>query len=894
MKIRYCLTAVMILLAGINAPASIPDGEPIALFKAGDAGYACFRIPAIVKTGQGTLLAFAEARKKGCSDTGDIDLVLRRSADQGKSWTPLQVIWDDGENVAGNPAPVVDLETGTIWLLSTWNLGTDHESHIIDQTSRDTRRIFVLHSADDGNTWSEAKEITSSVKLPAWTWYATGPVHGIQLKNDPFKGRLVIPCDHIEAGTKKYFSHVIYSDDHGATWTLGGTTPQHQVNECTIAELPDGKLMLNMRNYDRKQKNRKISISADGGATWSDIRDDPSLIEPICQAALLDISLKDNHQALAFINPSDSLSRRNLLLQISRDQGATWELLSTVHAGPAAYSDLVQVSTQELGCLYEAGEKSPYEAILFRKVNCCPDPGQTGPVLKKSDFRHHIEKFNRQDLEEFHVDVVPGTKMIRNADTWAFMEQNIPFFECPDPEIEEVYYYRWWTFRKHIKQTPDGYVITEFMPNVSWARKYNSISCAAGHHIREGRWLHNPAYIRDYCRFWLRGGGDPYVYSFPIAESFLQMQMVHPDDALLTGYLPDLVANFEEWEKRRRSPDGLFWQHDGQDGMEVAIGGTGKRPTINSYMFADARAIATIAGMKGDRETAARFESEADRIRQLTLTRLWDQESQFFKVLPQSTDTVSGPAADSLSSARELLGYVPWSVELPPKNRGYEKAWSQLMDPQGFYAPFGPTTAEQRHPLFRVSYEGHECQWNGPGWPFATSQTLTALANVLNNYPQRVITKDDFFETLKIYTRSHRFRQIPPDGDTLISDILWIDENLNPFNGDWLARTRMEVQGHNHGFRERGIYYNHSTYNDIIITGVAGLRPSPGSLTVNPLIPDSWEWFCLDHVLYQGKIITILWDKTGEQYKRGKGLQVFVDGKSAAVSKKLRALTVTL
>ena len=362
------IVAGLLMIAGLSQPAFAQGDQPASLFKAGDSGYACFRIPAIVKTGKGILLAFAEARKNGCSDTGDIDLVLRRSSDEGKTWGTLQIVWDDGENVAGNPAPVVDHETGTLFLLCTWNLGNDRESRIIDQTSKDTRRIFVMQSGDDGSTWSKAKEITSTVKLPSWTWYATGPVHGIQLKNKPYKGRLIIPCDHIEAGTKKYFSHVIYSDDHGATWNLGGTTPQDQVNECTVVELPDGRLMLNMRNYDRKQKNRKVSISGDGGGIWTDLKDDPKLIEPICQASLLDLTIKGRRKALGFLNPSDSLSRRNLELKISTDEGQNWRVLSTVHAGPSAYSDLVQVNKLELGCLYEAGVQSPYEGIWFKKV----------------------------------------------------------------------------------------------------------------------------------------------------------------------------------------------------------------------------------------------------------------------------------------------------------------------------------------------------------------------------------------------------------------------------------------------------------------------------------------------------------------------------------------------
>ncbi len=212
---------------------------------------------------------------------------MKSSDDGGKTWSRLKIIWNDKNNVCGNPAPVVDKETGMVHLLMTWNLGEDHERDIIAGKSNDTRRVFVSSSSNEGETWSTPQEITSSTKLENWTWYATGPCHGIQLQNEKNKGRLVIPCDHIEAGKKKYFSHIIYSDNHGKTWQLGGTTLQDQVNECTVAELPDGKLLLNMRNYDRTQKSRKISLSEDGGLSWSDIQSDTALIEPICQASLL-------------------------------------------------------------------------------------------------------------------------------------------------------------------------------------------------------------------------------------------------------------------------------------------------------------------------------------------------------------------------------------------------------------------------------------------------------------------------------------------------------------------------------------------------------------------------------------------------------------------------------
>ena len=260
---------------GRNRILPKPCGEP--LFVSGQDGYHTYRIPALAVTTQGTVLAFCEGRKKGNGDSGDIDLLVKRSSDDGKTWSGQQVVWDDGGNTCGNPCVVVDRDTGTVWLLSTWNRGDDHEPGIIAQTSKDTRRVFAIHSTDDGRTWSTPQEITAGVKKNDWTWYATGPGSGIQIEHGPHRGRLVIPCDHIEAGTKHYYSHVIYSDDHGKSWKLGGSTPQHQVNECEVVELAGGKLMLNMRNYDRSQKNRQAAISEDGGLTWKEQRFDEDI-----------------------------------------------------------------------------------------------------------------------------------------------------------------------------------------------------------------------------------------------------------------------------------------------------------------------------------------------------------------------------------------------------------------------------------------------------------------------------------------------------------------------------------------------------------------------------------------------------------------------------------------
>jgi len=363
-------TSILNLIFSLLVPFVSHTNELKYIFKSGSEGYNTFRIPSIITTDSGVVLAFAEGRKNSSSDSGDIDLVLKRSTDGGKTWGDLIVIRDDSTNVCGNPSPVIDRKTGKIFLLSTWNRGDDTESEIINMTSVDTRRVYVMNSIDEGLSWSKPIEITDKVKKPNWTWYATGPVHGIQIREGSKKGRMIIPCDHIEANTKKYYSHIIYSDDGGSSWNIGGTTPQDQVNECSVAEIGKGKLILNMRNYDRTQMNRKISISNDYGESWGDIYDDKALVEPICQASILRYSFKGyGRNDLLFINPADKNKRLNMTLRLSSDLGRTWTREFLLHEGPSAYSDITKLRNGNIGCLFEAGKNSPYEGIVYREVD---------------------------------------------------------------------------------------------------------------------------------------------------------------------------------------------------------------------------------------------------------------------------------------------------------------------------------------------------------------------------------------------------------------------------------------------------------------------------------------------------------------------------------------------
>lgn len=337
------------------------------LYSQNTAGYEAFRIPAIVKTKKGTLLAFAEARKKrSAGDAGDIDLVLKRSLDSGKTWESQVIVWDNGANTCGNPVPVVDQQTGDIHLLMTWNHGEDNYSDINNATGHDTRRVYATRSSDDGKTWAAPVEITSVAKRPHWRWYGTGPCHGLQVKEGTHKNRLVVPCYYsvIKSGSNKVYAHVIYSDDSGRTWKAGDTTRQDNAGESTVAELPGGKLMLNMR---RGTPARGVAISNDGGATWEDVRTDYTLLDPQCQGSLLD-ARRDGQHLLLFSNAASG-SRDHMTIKLSTNEGAAWSKAYGVYTGPAAYSDIVMITENKVAILYEAGVSRPYEGIAFKIIS---------------------------------------------------------------------------------------------------------------------------------------------------------------------------------------------------------------------------------------------------------------------------------------------------------------------------------------------------------------------------------------------------------------------------------------------------------------------------------------------------------------------------------------------
>lgn len=343
------------------------------VFAPGSDGYAAFRIPAVAVTNDGTLLAFAEGRVDGSADDGDIDLVLRRSEDNGRTWGPLIEVIDDGQNRCQNPAPVV-LADGRILLLFCWNERTTGSPNG-SGSSGHPRRVMQCYSDDDGRTWSRPEDIHDQVAIPGYTWYATGPGHAILKTLDPCKGRIVVPCNHNKPGTdpnNERHAHLIYSDDNGQTWHVGAVTRHPYGNESTVAELGDGSLMTNMRNYEPGTLGYRWSaVSRDGGLTYAS-EQVTTLIEPAnngCQGSLLRYSVNSAGQAvLLFSNPAHASSRRNGSIRLSANDGRTWS--HTFKYVPdndfySAYSDLAVLANKKVGVLFEHGRNNE-KGIYFR------------------------------------------------------------------------------------------------------------------------------------------------------------------------------------------------------------------------------------------------------------------------------------------------------------------------------------------------------------------------------------------------------------------------------------------------------------------------------------------------------------------------------------------------
>lgn len=423
-----------------------------------------------------------------------------------------------------------------------------------------------------------------------------------------------------------------------------------------------------------------------------------------------------------------------------------------------------------------------------------------------------------------------------------FFRENIPVFRCSDKQLELIYYFRWWTFYKHIKTTPFDYLITEFQPDVCWAGPYNSINFPAGVHMMECRWLRDPKYAEGNLRFWYSGEPSLRSYTTWLEYATLQYYYTRGRIEIIKEVLPDMIVNYACWEDSIGQfaglrDNGLFEAIDDREGTELSISGNGYRPQINCAMYGNCAALAELCP-PGREKTM--FTEKSVKLRSNILNKLWNKNEEFFQVLKKN-----GKMAD----VRELQGYLPWYFmdEVPEE---FEVAWKFITDEKHFKAPYGYTYADQSHEKFRISYEGHPCKWDGPMWPMSTSTTLTAMANLLHSHKSEYITEKDFCDGLKAYARS-QFIEI--DGQQRP----WIDEVQNPFTGDWISRTMLYAL--DAPDKDRGKDYNHSTYCDLIISGLVGLRVDKDGYRVEPLCKDSLEWFTLDGVIVKDKSLSISW-----------------------------------
>jgi len=519
-------------------------------------------------------------------------------------------------------------------------------------------------------------------------------------------------------------------------------------------------------------------------------------------------------------------------------------------------------------------------------------------VLSPFNYRHYVDTFREQEREATGK-LYEGEC---NGDTWTWMQHEIPWFDASDKRFEEIYYFRWYAWKKHLVKTSHGYLVTEWLPKPEFTDgSYGALPDAASFQIDEARWLHNPAIAEDDARYWFTSSDSSrdknasinynvasHKYSDALAATVRNLILANGDRALGASLLPAIKASYKAWEDTQQDSNGLFWSIDTRDAMEKSISGDGYRPTLNSYMYGDARAIAELSEAAGDKFDSDEFNHKADVLRALIETHLWNVKDQFYEVLSPAADSgirkqkkfVDTGTNLQFAGVREQIGYIPWQYGIPAADHAI--AWKQLFDSKGFDGKYGSTTAERRSPRFRFA-SSDQCTWNGPEWPFAMTQTLLALAAYERLPGPSIMSHADYYKLFSRYVLSQH--------QTLKNDhvINWIDEDLDVDTGEWIAKDMLIAKNKQVG---RGNYYNHSGFADPLITGLIGLQPrADNRIVLQPLLPaNEWSYFAIDALPYHGHLLTILWDATGKRYGKGAGMRLLVDGKEVAMRKDLGAL----
>ena len=522
-------------------------------------------------------------------------------------------------------------------------------------------------------------------------------------------------------------------------------------------------------------------------------------------------------------------------------------------------------------------------ALLSLLLPAATLPAQT--LLRPADYHHYIQTFEADEqLATGHVyNGEPSASGQSPEPAWPWMQREIPWFDSSDKSFEEMYYFRWYSFKKHILHTPSGYLITEWLDRPEMTDR-GTLSDAAPFHLNEARWLHDRSIAEDYARYWYLPTSKPRNYSQPLTTAVVNVTLATGDTALTTSLLPEFVRVYHDWETTQQDSNGLFWSIDTRDAMEKSISGDGYRPTLNSYMVSDARAIVFTAQRAGNMHIAAQFTVKALNLNSLIETKLWNPHDQFYEVVSPAKDSgirsqkkfIDPGTVLQFSGVRELIGYNPWAYASPAPSHAV--AWHQLFDPHGFDGKFGATTAERRSPRFRFA-SSDQCTWNGPAWPFAMTQTLTALAAYLNTPGPHTIDSAAYDKLFSRYVLAQHIT-VDTAGKPLPHTIDWIDEDYDADTGDWIAKRMLLAKNKQVG---RGSYYNHSGFADLVITGLIGLRPRPDNhIVIHPLAPASWTYFAIDALPYHGHLLTIAFDATGTRYHHGRGLFLAVDGHTIA------------
>ncbi|CZT18078.1 uncharacterized protein RCC_03918 [Ramularia collo-cygni] len=481
-----------------------------------------------------------------------------------------------------------------------------------------------------------------------------------------------------------------------------------------------------------------------------------------------------------------------------------------------------------------------------------------------------------------------ATRYFGNDSPW--YRDRIPYFEISDPSIQDVYYYRWGVYRAHQRDIGQrGYVSTEFLDDVGWQLEpWATLNDATGFHIGEGRWLRDRRYTDDYIRHMYNGGNDRHFTDY-MADSVWQRYLVDGDVTSITTHLQAMIDLYEQWDDAFDADKGLYWREPLADATEYTIssidasggedgftGGYAFRPTINSYMWANALAIANVADLVGESSTAGIFRERASTLKTRFQTDIWNTTLEHFIDRHQRSNEFVQYYQPI--RGRELAGLVPWMFGMPDNNSKYNAAWKHILDTSQLRGLNGMRTVEPSYQYYmrQYRYEGtnRECQWNGPVWPYQVTQVLLGMANLLNNYNQTIISKTDYLRELRSYTRIHSN-----------SGKLNLEENYEPDKSGPIVGLA------------RSPHYFHSGYNDLIITGLVGIRPrSDNTLEIHPMIPSNSNisYFRLQDVSYHGRNVAVQWDASGTRYGQGVGLKVEIDGVVVASSATLSRLTAPI